>query len=65
MAKSFATWVDTVTLDTMQAMVGKTEPSELEEVIRMALTIAYQQGMIDARFEEIDRNEARLRKARV
>jgi len=63
-AKSITTWIDGVTLDTLQALVGKTEPSDVEEVIQMALTVAYNQGMIDARFDEIDRNDARLRKAR-
>lgn len=65
MPKSITTWIDAVTLDTLQALIGKTEPSDIEDVIQKAVTIAYNQGMIDARFEEIDRNDARLRKARV
>jgi hypothetical protein len=59
---SAAGWLDQVALDTMRALIGKTDPSCVEEVIRMALSVAYNQGTIDANFKQIERNNASLRR---
>jgi hypothetical protein len=64
LTKQPAGFLDDLTLDTMRELVGKSEPADVEDVIRMAMSIAYNQGMIDANFKQIDRNNVALRKAR-